>query len=42
MELYIEALERETQTQKLYSEEEVLKKYGIDKVNPDDSEVDIE
>ena len=42
MELYIEALEREAKTQKVYSEEEVLKKFGIDKVNPDDSEVEIE
>ena len=42
MELYIEALEREAKTQKVYCEEEVLKKFGIDKVNPDDSEVEIE
>ncbi len=42
MKLYKEILKRETIYQKLYSEEEVMKKFGIDKVNPDDSEVEIE
>lgn len=42
MELYIEALEREKKEQKVYTEADVLKKFGIEKVNPDDSEVELE
>lgn len=42
MKLYKEILKREAIHQKIYSEEEVIKKFGIDKVNPDDSQVKIE
>ena len=42
MKLYKEILKREVIHQKIYSEAEVMKKFGIDKVNPDDSKVEIE
>lgn len=42
VEFYKEVLKRETTPQKDHSEEEVIKKFGIDKVNPDDSQVKIE